>query len=403
MVSLHPTLAWRLAENAIVAGDVSALERLFRDYEAIFRKGPPPSSWSGGLRPDYEAGSAQAVVARTHGFKTWDDYAGFAALAKDEHSPVARFEAAADSVVAGDVAGLERMLREDPALIRARSIRPHRSTLLHYVGANGVEPFRQWTPGSATHVLEMLLAAGAAVDAVADMYGGSTTLGLVATSIHPKLAGLSEPLMEILLAHGATIDHRGPLVNACLANGREEAAQFLVGKGAMLDLEGACGVGRLDVVRGFFRDDGTLETTATRKQMADGFSWACEYGRLEVVEFLLDRGMDVGARLRPHGQTGLHWAVWGGHREVVEALLARRAPLEVKDESYQGTPLGWVLYHWGGLPEPSANSIDHYEIVERLIRAGSTVDWEWLAGANRGTPLAEKIRADSKMLAALTA
>ena len=41
-------------------------------------------------------------------------------------------------------------------LISARSVRKHRSNLLHYVGANGVEGFRQKTPQNAVEVLEIL-------------------------------------------------------------------------------------------------------------------------------------------------------------------------------------------------------------------------------------------------------
>ena len=33
------------------------------------------------------------------------------------------------------------------------------------------------------------------------------------------------------------------------------------------------------------------EIRATFKQMQDGFTWACEYGRSAVVEFLLQRGV----------------------------------------------------------------------------------------------------------------
>jgi len=44
-----------------------------------------------------------------------------------------------------------------------------------------------------------------------------------------------------------------------------------------------------------FVDDGGGLTHATKMQMASGFGWACEYGRHEVVEFLLDCGVDLRA------------------------------------------------------------------------------------------------------------
>src|SRR5207302_1310226 len=111
-------------------------------------------------------------------------------------------------------------------------------------------------------------------------------------------------------------------VNGCLHNGRGAAAQFLAGRGARLDLEGAAGVGRLDVVKSFFTDDGSLKAPATPKQMKAGFAWACEFGRTDVVEFLLQRGMEAEAKLNEEGsETGLHWAAYEGHADIVRLLL----------------------------------------------------------------------------------
>ena len=76
--------------------------------------------------------------------------------------------------------------------------------------------------------------------------------------------------MQILLDHSADIDHetsagnRQNAVTGCLANGRGEAAVFLADRGARLDLEGAAGVGRLDVVKRFFNADGSLKGKTTR-------------------------------------------------------------------------------------------------------------------------------------------
>ena len=46
-------------------------------------------------------------------------------------------------------------------------------------------------------------------------------------------------------------------------------------------------MGRLDVVKTFFNEDGCLKANAKDRQMESGFMWACEYGRTNVVEFLL--------------------------------------------------------------------------------------------------------------------
>lgn len=342
---------------------------------------------------------AQFVISRAYGFLSW---AKFARHVEDLHraeTSVGAFEAAADAIVTGDLATLERLLREDPSLIRVRSTREHRATLLHYTAANGVENYRQKTPANAVAITETLLDAGAEVDAPADMYGGSaTTLGLVATSIHPLRSGVQHALIDLLLDRGAQIDLPGgagrttSIVNGCLANGHGEAAAHLASRGAALDLESAAGVGRLDIVRGCFNNDGTLKPTATEAKMRDGFGWACEFGHTHVVEFLLDCGFDVATTcLRNHGQTGLHWAASGGRVDTVQLLLTRGAPLDPLDSSFGATPLSWALYAWSD--EPTATADRYYAVVRLLVGAGATVEAEWLEHPT--------IRADAKMVAAL--
>src|SRR5260221_838351 len=93
----------------------------------------------------------------------------------------------------------EQLLGEDPDLVRERSTFLHHATLLHYVGANGVENYRQKTPKNAVQVAEVLLRSGADVNAVADIYGGSDTLGLAATSVFPFLARLQKRRLDTFL------------------------------------------------------------------------------------------------------------------------------------------------------------------------------------------------------------
>jgi ankyrin repeat protein len=335
---------------------------------------------------------AQFVVARWNYFESWLDLAEYVEAVTQENSLVSQFESAVDAIVDGDVAGLERLLRANPDLIRARSTRRHHATLLHYVGANGTE--KQRTPRNAVEVAKILLDAGAEVNAVGEMYGGTTALGLVATSVHPAQAGVQDALMEILLAYGAALkgavapDYRS-VVNACLANGRQNAAEFLGGRGARLDLDGAAGVGRLDVVKSFFNEDGSLKAHATKEQMESGFMWACGCGRTNVVEFLLEKGVNVNDT--PHGETGLHCAAYGGQLNIVKLLLERGSPLNIKDKTYDKTPLGWALYGWGHPAETRDGR--YYEVVALLVAAGATVEPERLAD--------EKVCSDPSMLAAL--
>ncbi len=332
---------------------------------------------------------AQYVIARAHGFENWASLAMHIALLSRESSPVTKFELAADVIVTGDVAVLEKLLRENPALIRTNSQRKHRATLLHYVSANGIEGYRQKTPKNAVRIAEILLKAGAEVDAEAIVYGGrATTLGLVATSIHPEQAGVQGQLMQILLDHGATIDHPATAgdapsaVTGCLANGRGKAAEFLAKRGARLNLEAAAGVGRLDVVRSFFNENGHLKANTTKMQMERGFLWSCQYGRNDVTAFLLDKGADLLAQVNT-GQTALHYAVIGGQLNTIKLLLKRGASLETRN-SYGGTALGQALWCIAN----SDSGTDYIPVIEALLEAGAKTEegsLNWLSEQEGGS------------------
>ena len=376
------------------SGDPAALQ-LIRENHPRFSRLSDAKIQSG----RFTLADAQRVIAREDHFASWPKFAKHLQDLRRTASTVSKFEAAVEAVIKGDLPTLKRLLREHPKLIRERSTRQHRATLLIYVGANGVEGYRQKTPKNAVKIAETLLDAGAEIDAVGKMYRGTTTLGLVATSVHPYLAGVQDDLMDLLLKRGASLDiavardyTNGSVVNACLANGRPEAAEFLAKRGGRLDLAGAAGVGRLDVVESFFKPDGSLKSTATRKQMTDGFSWACGCGRTAVVDFLLKHGMDVAAPLGRSGTTGLHCAAYGGHVDTVRLLLERKAPVNAIEREWNNTPLGWALHSWSE-SRTKAEREPYYQVVAMLVAAGATVRpavLEW-----------SKVRADRRMLSAL--
>jgi ankyrin repeat protein len=333
---------------------------------------------------------AQFFLAREHGFASWAKFAEQLRALENEQSTVTNFEAAVDAIVAGDERGLAELLRSDPALVKARSLREHRSTLLHYCSANGVEDFRQRTPENIVAITRRLLDAGAEVNAESEAYGGgSTTLMLTATSGHPERAGLQIALMELLLERGALIDvGKSSDVVVCLRNGRAKAAEFLAQKGARLDLEGAAGVGALDAVRAFLAEDGGLKAPATAQQLAAGFGWACEFGRLDVVEFLLEHGVDADATLRADGVMPLHWAALGGHLAIVTMLLARGADVHARESRFDGTPVTWAVYGWSNRA-PTDDAERYCEVVAVLVQAGASV------------ARLEGVTKDPRMLAAL--
>ena len=340
--------------------------------------------------------AAQFIIARAQGFESWPQLASHLTAITRANSPVNHFELAADAIVAGDIATLEKLLHQNPRLIHAHSTRRHHATLLHYISANGVEDYRQKTPINIVPIAQLLVQSGADVNASADIYGGSTTLDLVATSLHPERAGVQDALMQLLLDYGAKVDPlnqpAGGILTACLANGRFHAAEFLAQHGAKLSLEAAAGLGRLDVVKSFFdengNENGNLKPSATKAQMERALLWSCEYGQNAVARFLIQRGVPLETQADT-GQTALHWAVIGAHLDTIKLLLDRGAPLEAKN-SYGATPLGQAL--WSALH--ADGRIDYFPVIETLLKAGAKTEAATLAWLSQQNPsVSERIAA----------
>ena len=137
---------------------------------------------------------ARLALSRKYGFEDWD------AVQRDGAGKVdAAFEQALDALLTGDLAARAARLTEMPELARARSAYGHRSTLLHYIGANGVESHRQVTPLNAADMARLLIRHGADRHTVANMYGGGQTAYMLAqTSAHPQEAGVMAALLASL-------------------------------------------------------------------------------------------------------------------------------------------------------------------------------------------------------------
>lgn len=298
------------------------------------------------------------------------------------------FEAAADAIVIGDLATLRRMLAEHPDLIRTRSTREHHSTLLHYVAANGFEDFRQKTPANIVEIAKFLLDAGAEVDAESDAYGGgTTTLGLAATSVHPQKAGVQMELLQLLINRGASLQKNSggnnhSIVMGCLANGQPEAAKFLADLGAPLNTESAAGLNRIEDVQKHLQN-------ASKGDLESALLYACGYGAIEAARLLLDHGVSPDAK-DSQDQTALHWAAWTPQPEIIQLLIDRGASAKTKERRFQATPLDNVLWAWRN----GATNCDQAAAI--LTKAGVHFDpGHWDAA------MLEKIANDPQLAAAL--
>ena len=312
---------------------------------------------------------AQLVVAREYGFPSW---ARLKRRVETERrvapfSPHPRFALAVAALDAGDIERLRALLGAHPDLIQARTnLEPPYhyftgATLLHHVARN---PGRDLpVPGNMVEMARLLLERGA--DANAETLGpnGGPTMGLVVTSKQASDAGISGPLIDLLLEYGARLelgkvdavvpDWRGQaILDLPLANHAPRAAEKLIALGARADVCAAAALGRMDLLRAAFDEHGRLRSRPRRngrvltERDAIGLALLFAYvnRRPEAVEFLLEKdgnwdmtGVNNGA--------ALHRAAWEGDLAMVERLVARGADMSNRDNPFHSTPLSWAQHN----------------------------------------------------------
>jgi len=267
------------------------------------------------------------------------------------------------AIVDGDEAKLRELLRAHPELVHERAEEQYGATLLHFVGANGVEPQR--SPKNAVRIARILLDAGADPDATAPVYvQADTTMGLLVSSVHPWKAGVQAQLVDLLLDYGAKSNDLG----VALMFGYTRAAERLAIRGARVDnIVFAAGLGQTELVRHMLATATGLDNLPRRTDDRAGpFSFplprdadsrelaliaAAMHDRLGAVRTLLDAGVSVDAAPFCR-QTPLHFAAHLGCREVFHELLARGADRTIVDTCRNETAAGWA--RWGGQHELAA-------------------------------------------------
>jgi ankyrin repeat protein len=141
-------------------------------------------------------------------------------------------------------------------------------------------------------------------------------------------------------------------------------------------------------------EDPSLLASLTRQDCAQ-LAHAIFHERFGAADLMLRFGFDPAAP-GVDGGTALHAACWVGSLQMVERLLARGGvPLDARDPTHQGTPLGWAAF---GSVHRRAKGADYPAVADRLVAAGADIK----AGGNgNGLTLLEMAHGNPAMQEAL--
>jgi len=118
---------------------------------------------------------------------------------------------------------------------------------------------------------------------------------------------------------------------------------------------------------------------------------AASLGAEEVGLRLLDAGARPELR-GGFGETALHWAALLGEDRLAGRLIPG-TDLNLKDEKYKSTPLGWAVHGWCN--PPAGNHGHQREVVTLLVAAGAKVEPDLLQS--------EMVRTNPEILGILSA
>ncbi len=184
----------------------------------------------------------------------------------------------------------------------------------------------------SSDIVELLVNRGADVNSVDP--DGMTPLHLAArrhdneTTVDRLLVAKGADV-NARAAHGQTPAHLAAMTN------RRDTVTFLLSKGADISsIQLAAYLGDLARVKGFLESG--VGVNAQDAYSVTPLHAAAQNGQKEVAEFLLSKGASVNLAsansIIPNGTTPLHGAALVGSREVVELLIGNDAEIDAKDK-----------------------------------------------------------------------
>jgi hypothetical protein len=263
------------------------------------------------------------------------------------------FREALEAVDQGDLEGLSRKLDEHPELACERLEKPgswlteklgpaiaeggffERPYLLWFLSEDAVRAGR--LPSNVAQMAELVIdrAKRGCQDRLQEQLDFG--LRLVAWSGVAARSGVQLKLLDVLIGAGAST--KG-VSNDALVNGHEEAAAYLVSRGAELTLPTALCLGRFNEAR-------QLAERASEAKIQFAFVLSALNGKAEALRLMLPYVNDINTpseHLYSHGAP-LHHAVCSGNLDAVAVLVEAGANLGAVDSIHGGTPLGWAEYY----------------------------------------------------------
>ncbi|GAA5525734.1 hypothetical protein Maes01_02306 [Microbulbifer aestuariivivens] len=124
------------------------------------------------------------------------------------------------------------------------------------------------------------------------------------------------------------------------------------------DVYEAVRAGNLELAKTIFDSDSSLINLVT--PLGSWLHVATQYGHKALVEFLIEKGLDINVKGGPSGVTPLNTAAHEGNLELLEFFLERNAEIDISEPDRN--PL-FAAIHAG-----------HIDIAEKLLDFGIDVE-----------------------------
>ena len=257
----------------------------------------------------------------------------------EKEEPITSGEQAIQAIEQNNVTELRQLVKADARLL-TYCVPANHNTLLNFAAV-----------AKKPACVELLLALGADIHATDDIAWTPLHAAAYGNPVEQDAEDVTR-IFHLLLAAGADVNReaRGaggtPLMQA-LFRGCQPQVDILAAQAiAPLNLRVAAGLGRLDLAEKFFNADGSLTAEAgahrgyyrphnsfpewqptddPQEILDEAFVYACANGRVEMLDFLQDKGAAIDRD--PYHSAPLHWAAANNHLDVMAWLLERGASL----------------------------------------------------------------------------